>query len=71
MKAMIGMAAAYGLAALAGGPALAQSGDSADAPLEAPPLQAVLVTARGIEPELPQQLALYGTRVDTVSAAQI
>jgi len=51
--------------------ATADSSSGEAPPLQAPPLQEVLVTARGIEPELPQQLALYGTRVDTVSAAQI
>ena len=34
-------------------------------------LQEVVVSARSLETELPQQLAQYGTRVDTVSAAQI
>lgn len=34
-------------------------------------LQEVLVTARSLEDELPQQLAQYGTHVDTISAAQI
>ncbi len=34
-------------------------------------LQEVVVTAKSIEIELPQQLAQYGTRVDTVSSGQI
>jgi len=34
-------------------------------------LQEVIVTAKSIENELPQELSQYGTRVDTVSAGQI
>ena len=34
-------------------------------------LQEVVVVAKSLENELPQQLAAYGTRVDTVSAVQI
>ncbi|HEX4050533.1 MAG TPA: TonB-dependent receptor [Steroidobacteraceae bacterium] len=34
-------------------------------------LQEVVVTARSLETEIPQQLTQYGTREDTVSAAQI
>jgi outer membrane cobalamin receptor len=35
------------------------------------PLDEVVVTARSLEDELPQQLSQYGTRVDTISAAKI
>jgi len=48
------------LTALAGRPLAAQT----------PPLQEVVVTA-SLEEEIPQQLAQYGTHVDTVSAEQI
>jgi outer membrane cobalamin receptor len=35
------------------------------------PLDEVVVTAKSLEDELPQQLSQYGVRVDTISAAQI
>lgn len=47
------------------GIAAGQSGASADQ------LQEVVVTAKSLETQLPQQLAQYGTQVNTVSAAQI
>jgi outer membrane cobalamin receptor len=36
-----------------------------------PSLDEVVVTAKSLEAELPQQLSQYGVRVDTISAAQI
>src|SRR5258708_26582625 len=54
--------AACGWAAIVATCAQAQSASSLDE---------VVVTAKSLEEELPQQLALYGTRVDTISAAKI
>jgi outer membrane cobalamin receptor len=55
-------AAACGLAALCANFAPAET---------ASPLDEVVVTARSLEEDLPQQLSRYGTRVDTISAAKI
>ncbi|HEX4025030.1 MAG TPA: hypothetical protein VHX52_10060 [Steroidobacteraceae bacterium] len=71
--------AACGLAAVSVGQAQVQPAatapaayaGSATASTEAPPLEEVLVTAKSLEDELPQQLSQYGTHEDTVSAAQI
>ncbi|HEX3951333.1 MAG TPA: TonB-dependent receptor [Steroidobacteraceae bacterium] len=54
--------AACGWAALCATCAQAESAASLDE---------VLVTAKSLEDELPQQLSQYGTRVDTISAAKI
>jgi vitamin B12 transporter len=53
------------------GPSAGSGSDAASNGQSASQLQEVVVTARSIETELPQQLSQYGTRVDTVSAAQI
>jgi vitamin B12 transporter len=37
----------------------------------APSLEEIVVTAKSLEDELPQQLSKYGTRVDVISAAEI
>src|SRR5258708_29419531 len=37
----------------------------------ASPLDEVVVTAKSLEEELPQQLSQYGTHLDTISAAKI
>ncbi|HEX3914405.1 MAG TPA: TonB-dependent receptor [Steroidobacteraceae bacterium] len=60
MKLSVSIACAW--AACWAQPAHAQIADSLDY---------VVVTARSLEDELPQQLAAYGTRVDTISAAKI
>jgi outer membrane cobalamin receptor len=62
VKAMIYWSMACGLGAGWAAPALSQTDSS---------LEEVVVTARSLEEELPQQLAQYGTRVNVVSAAQI
>jgi outer membrane cobalamin receptor len=62
VKAIIYAAAALSAAAGFESVAQAQSASSLDE---------VVVTAKSLEDELPQQLSLYGTRVDTISAAQI
>jgi vitamin B12 transporter len=49
----------------AGAAALAETGAASDT------LEAVTVTAKHLEETLPQQLAAYGTRVDTVTAEDI
>src|SRR5882762_9676767 len=54
--------AACGWAAICATCAQAQTASSLDE---------VVVTAKSLEEELPQQLAMYGTRVDTISAAKI
>ena len=59
---MISVYAACGWAVVCATSALAQT---------ASPLDEVVVTAKSLEEELPQQLATYGTRVDTISAAEI
>jgi hypothetical protein len=55
-------AAACGWAAICAPFAHAQTASSLDE---------VIVTAKSLEDELPQQLSAYGTRVDTISAAKI
>jgi outer membrane cobalamin receptor len=62
VKAIIYAAAALCAAATFENPAQAE-GDSS--------LDEVVVTAKSLEDELPQQLSQYGVRVDTISAAQI
>jgi outer membrane cobalamin receptor len=62
LKATVHWAAAGVLAVL--------SGYSAQAQTESP-LDEVVVTAKSLEDELPQQLSQYGAHLDTVTAAQI
>lgn len=62
MKAIIYAAATLCAAAIFGNPAQAETNSSLDE---------VVVTAKSLEDELPQQLSQYGVRVDTISAAQI
>jgi outer membrane cobalamin receptor len=62
LKAIVRWSAAGVLAVL--------SGYSAQAQTESP-LDEVVVTAKSLEDELPQQLSLYGAHLDTVTAAQI
>src|SRR5258708_22755730 len=50
---------------LAGVPPGFEQGQSAS------PLDEVVVTAKSLEEELPQQLSQYGTHLDTISAAKI
>ncbi len=68
-RATIVLAVAGGCALFTGATVHAQTQDAtAAAPSQ---LQEVVVTAKSIETELPQQLAQLGTTVDTVSAQQI
>jgi outer membrane cobalamin receptor len=62
MKVSIYLAAACGMAALSVNTAIGQT---------AATLDEVVVTAKSLEEELPEQLARYGTRVDIISAAKI
>jgi outer membrane cobalamin receptor len=62
VKAIIFVSVACGLGFGWAAPALSQTNSS---------LEEIVVTARSLEEELPQQLAQYGTHVDVVSAAQI
>ncbi len=63
VKAIFYAAVAFSVAARLGNAAQAQAISSS--------LDEVVVTAKSLEDELPQQLALYGTRVDIISAAKI
>jgi outer membrane cobalamin receptor len=62
VKAIIYAAATLCAAATLENPAQAETN---------PSLDEVVVTAKSLEDELPQQLSQYGVRVDTISAAQI
>ena len=62
MKAMKWFAVTYIVAA--GIPCFAQSQSTS-------PLDEIVVTAKSLEENLPQQLSQYGTHLDTISAAQI
>src|SRR5260221_13775182 len=62
LRMNVSVYAACGWAAICATCAQAQTASSLDE---------VVVTAKSLEEELPQQLALYGTRVDTISAAKI
>jgi outer membrane cobalamin receptor len=62
VKALIYISIACGLGVGWTTPALSQTDSS---------LEEIVVTARSLEEELPQQLSQYGTHVDVVSAAQI
>ena len=62
MKAIVYAALAFGAAAVFENAAGAQPD---------PSLQEVVVTAKSLEDELPQQLSQYGTRVDVISGAEI
>jgi outer membrane cobalamin receptor len=62
VRAIICAAVALSAAAIFGNSARAQTD---------PSLEEVVVTAKGLEDELPQQLSHYGTRVDVISAAEI
>jgi outer membrane cobalamin receptor len=62
VKAIVYAAMAFSAAATFENAAQAQ----ADASLDE-----VVVTAKSLEDELPQQLSHYGTRVDVISAAEI
>src|ERR1700722_15452827 len=62
VKALIYISIACGLGVGWAAPALSQTDSS---------LEEVVVTARSLEEELPQQLSQYGTHVDVISAAQI
>jgi outer membrane cobalamin receptor len=62
VRAIIYAAVGLTVAAAFGNPAQAQSASSLDE---------VVVTAKSLEDELPQQLSRYGTRVDTITAAEI
>jgi len=63
MKGILQFWAACGFITLSTGAALAQQSDSS--------LDEVVVTAKSLEEELPQQLAQYGIHVDIITAAQI
>jgi outer membrane cobalamin receptor len=60
MKVSIYAAVAFGLCAM--NPALSENQSSLDE---------IVVSARSLEDDLPQQLSQYGTRVDVISAAKI
>jgi outer membrane cobalamin receptor len=60
MKVCIYAAVAFGLCAM--NPALSENQSSLDE---------IVVSARSLEDDLPQQLSQYGTRVDVISAAKI
>jgi outer membrane cobalamin receptor len=62
MRVTIFCAGACAIAVVSVGSALAQTAASLDE---------VVVTARSLEEELPQQLSLYGTHLDTITAAKI
>jgi outer membrane cobalamin receptor len=62
MRVTIFCAATCAIAAVSVGSVLAQSPSSLDE---------VVVTAKSLEEELPQQLSLYGTHLDTITAAKI
>ena len=62
MKVTTYVAAALGLAVVSLGGARAETTS---------PLDEVVVTAKSLEDDLPQELSRYGTRVDTLSAAKI
>jgi outer membrane cobalamin receptor len=62
MRVVIVCAAACGIGAVAAGPVPAQTTSSLDE---------VVVTAKSLEEELPQQLSLYGAHLDTITAAKI
>jgi outer membrane cobalamin receptor len=62
VKAIIYAAVAFSAAAAFENCAQAQT---------APSLEEIVVTAKSLEDELPQQLSKYGTRVDVISAAEI
>ena len=59
---MIFCAAACGIGAVAAAPVPAETTSSLDE---------VVVTAKSLEEELPQQLSLYGTHLDTITATKI
>jgi outer membrane cobalamin receptor len=62
MKGIFGLAGACWITVMAVGSALGQSDSS---------LEEVVVSAKRLEEEIPQQLAQYGTHVDVITAAQI